>query len=72
MIIEQSPESINCNKKRRLHAPSWHTYYRLNVWEKDRQATPGGSLRRCPLNLTFHLEHLIFEAQLQFLQPHFF
>jgi len=25
-----------------------------------------------PLNLAFHVQHLVFEAQLQFLQPHFF
>ena len=79
MIIERGCRiQHNCNKKRRLGAP------RIMTWiNSDRafrfdsglmaqahrfQATALGSL---PLELGFQTLHLVFEAQLQLLQPHF-
>jgi len=70
MIIERL-------KNNRVTAIKKGAYKRLPYIHTTAKACGHGVRRRwlksgcCALRLTFQVQHLIFEAQLQFLQPHF-
>lgn len=54
----------NCNKKRRLGAPCYETYFRSHHVYQEWEANSRTLLCRLALRLTLQILHLIFEAQL--------